>query len=177
LEILLWPNHGYTLPGLVPRHSLGARQTGLGAKARDTWADPAVPARNTRESVVGHFCGKDRIVKYCVVVLNYLFGVSKNSQLPCLASFWCEWLQPFARSLVYRKKSRVICGTDNGFPQEFRTVRFNLEPKRCKRVSLSAKRSVFPLVGLAHGVVTEKLRFPYDDPAAVHLGGQEQVCY
>jgi hypothetical protein len=51
------------------------------------WADPAGPARNTRESVVGHFCGKDRIVKYCVVVLNYLFGVSKNSQLPCLASF------------------------------------------------------------------------------------------
>ena len=48
---------------------------------------PAGPARNTRESVVGHFCGKDRIVKYCVVVLNYLFGVSKNSQLPFLASF------------------------------------------------------------------------------------------
>jgi hypothetical protein len=46
-----------------------------------------------------------------------------------------------------------------GFPQEFRTVRFNLEPKRCKSVSLSAKRSVFTLVGLAHGVVTEKLLF------------------
>jgi len=40
-------------------------------------------------------------------------------------------------------------------------VRFNSEPKRCKSVSLSAKRSVFTLVGLAHGVVTEKLRFPY----------------
>ena len=35
------------------------------------------------------------------------------------------------------------------------------EPKRCKSVSLSAKRSVSTLVGLAHGVVTEKLRFPY----------------
>jgi hypothetical protein len=33
-----------------------------------------------------------------------------------------------------------------------------LEPKRCKSVSLSAKRSVSTLVGLAHGVVTEKLR-------------------
>ena len=28
------------------------------------------------------FLEKNRIVKYCVVVLNYLFGVSKNSQLP-----------------------------------------------------------------------------------------------
>jgi len=35
LESLLWPNHGYTRPDLVPRHGLGARQTGLGAKARD----------------------------------------------------------------------------------------------------------------------------------------------
>ena len=43
-------------------------------------------------------------------------------------------------------------------------MRFNLEPKRCKSVSLSAKRSVFTLVGLAHGVVTEKLRFPYNQP-------------
>ena len=47
-----------------------------------------------------------------------------------------------------------------GFPQELETVRFNLEPKRYKSVSLSAKRSVLTLVGLAHGVVTEKLRFP-----------------
>ena len=47
-----------------------------------------------------------------------------------------------------------------GFPQELEKVRFNLEPKRCKSVSLSAKRSVLTLVGLAHGVVTEKLRFP-----------------
>jgi len=39
-------------------------------------------------------------------------------------------------------------------------MRFNLEPKRCKSVSLSGKRSVFTLVGLAHGLVTEKLRFP-----------------
>ena len=48
-----------------------------------------------------------------------------------------------------------------GFPQESYTVRFNSEPKRYKSVSLSAKRSVFTLVGLAYGVVTEKLRFPY----------------
>jgi len=47
-----------------------------------------------------------------------------------------------------------------GFPQELETVRFNSEPKRCKSVSLSPKRLVFTLVGLAHGVVTEKLRFP-----------------
>jgi hypothetical protein len=50
-----------------------------------------------------------------------------------------------------------------GFPQELKTMRFNLEPKRCKSVSLSAKRSVSTLVGLAHGVVTEKLRFPYSE--------------
>jgi len=48
-----------------------------------------------------------------------------------------------------------------GFPQELETVGFNSEPKRHKSVSLSPKRSVFTLVGLAHGVVTEKLRFPY----------------
>ena len=35
LESLLCPNHGYTRSALVPRHGLGARQTGLGAKARD----------------------------------------------------------------------------------------------------------------------------------------------
>ncbi len=59
------------------------------------------------------------------------------------------------------EKSRVFPLRIMGFPQEFRTMRFNLEPKRCKSVSLSAKRSVLTLVGLAHGVVTEKLRFPY----------------
>ena len=48
---------------------------------------PAGPARNTRESVVVIFAEGNRIVKYCVVVLNYLFGVSKNSQLPFLGSF------------------------------------------------------------------------------------------
>jgi hypothetical protein len=92
------------------------------------------------------------IVKYCVVVLNYLFGVSKNSQFRENYSVRKKtWL---------REKSRVISATDNEFPQEFKTVRFNLEPKRCKSVSLSAKRSVSTLVGLTHGVVTEKLRFP-----------------
>ena len=58
-----------------------------------------------------------------------------------------------------------------GFPQELKTVQFNLEPKRCKSVSLSAKRSVFTLVGLAHGVVTEKLRLPYEDLSPVKLKG------
>jgi len=85
--------------------------------------------------------------------LNYLFGVSKNSQFrenDSVRNKTCLW-----------EKSRVICATDNEFPQELKTVRFNLEPKRCKSVSLSGKRSVSTLVGLAHGVVTEKLRFPY----------------
>ena len=58
-----------------------------------------------------------------------------------------------------------------GFPQELRTVRFNSEPKRYKSVSLSPKRSVFTLVGLAHGVVTEKLRLPYEDLSPVKLKG------
>ena len=128
--------------------------------SQENWAGPA---RNTRESVAGHFCGKDRIVKYCVVVLNYLFGVSKNSQLPFLASFLVI-MAPFAKKPGYGirsgNKSRVFALRIMGFPQELKTVRFNLEPKRCKSVSLSAKRSVLTLVGLAHGVVTEKLRFP-----------------
>jgi hypothetical protein len=47
-----------------------------------------------------------------------------------------------------------------GSPQELETVRFNSEPKRYKSVSLP-KRSVLTLVSLGCGVVTEKLRFPY----------------
>jgi hypothetical protein len=47
-----------------------------------------------------------------------------------------------------------------GFAQELKTVRFNSEPKWYKSVSLSAKRSVLTLVGLGHGVLMEKLRFP-----------------
>jgi hypothetical protein len=89
-----------------------------------------------------------------------MFGVSKRIEL----LVWC-----FGKSLelLVRNTSGVLqkvtcfCGTDNEFPQELETVRFNLEPKLCKSVSLSAKRSVFTLVGLSHGVVTEKLRFPY----------------
>jgi len=34
------------------------------------------------------FAEGNRIVKYCVVVLNYLLGVSKNSQLPFMSSFY-----------------------------------------------------------------------------------------
>jgi hypothetical protein len=72
----------------------------------------------------------------------------------------------FVKKTLFAKKpgcAKVTCfsATDNEFPQELKTVRFNFEPKRCKSVSLSAKRSVSSLVGLAHGVVTEKLRFPY----------------
>ena len=66
----------------------------------------------------------------------------------------------FAKKTWLRKSHVLFALRIMGFPQEFRTMRFNLEPKRCKSVSLSAKRSVFTLVGLAHGVVTEKLRFP-----------------
>ncbi len=60
------------------------------------------------------------------------------------------------------EKSRVFSlRIMGGFPQELETMRFNSEPKRYKSVSLSAKRSVLTLVCLGHGVVTEKLRFPY----------------
>ena len=52
----------------------------------------------------------------------------------------------FVKTLFAKKpgcaKVTCFCATDNEFPQELRTVRFNLEPKRCKSVSLSAKRSV-----------------------------------
>jgi len=82
--------------------------------------------------------------------LNYLFGVSEKV---------LNYL--FETPVVFCKKSRVFAVRIMGFPQELETVRFNLEPKLCKSVSLSAKRSVFTLVGLSHGVVTEKLRFPY----------------
>jgi hypothetical protein len=129
-------------------HGLGARQARHGTLVNPWWVI---------------FAEGNRIVKYCVVVLNYLFGVSNNSQLPFLASVLVK-MAPFAKKPGYGirsgNKSRVFALRIMGFPQEFRTVRFDLEPKRCKSVSLSAKRSVFTLVGLAHGVVTEKLRFP-----------------
>ena len=67
----------------------------------------------------------------------------------------------FAKKTWLRKSHVLFPLRIMGFPQELKTMRFNLEPKRCKSVSLSAKRSVSTLVGLAHGVVTEKLRFPY----------------
>ena len=51
----------------------------------------------------------------------------------------------FAKKTWLREKSRVFALRIMGFPQELKTVRFNLEPKRCKSVSLSAKRSVFTL--------------------------------
>ena len=79
-------------------------------------------------------------------------------------------MAPFAKKTWLRKKSRVFALLIMGFPHEFRTVRFNSEPKRYKSVSLSGKRSVLTLVGLAHGVVTEKLRFPYKTKGA-------RVCY
>jgi hypothetical protein len=52
---------------------------------------------------------------YCVVVLNYLFGVPK--------------IVNFVKMTLFAKKpgwGKVTCvsGTDNEFPQEFRTVRF-----------------------------------------------------
>ena len=51
----------------------------------------------------------NRIVKYCVVVLNYLFGVSK--------------IVNFVKMTLFAKKpgsAKVTCfsGTDNEFPQE-----------------------------------------------------------
>ena len=69
----------------------------------------------------------------------------------------------FAKKNLVAEKSRV-------FP--VRIMSFHKNWKRCdlirslngatlKSVSLSAKRSVFTLVGLAHGVVTEKLRFKF----------------
>jgi len=85
-------------------------------------------------------------VSYVIVVLNYLFGVSKNSQLPFLASF-VVWLR--SQKQPGCAKSHVLFALRiMGFPQELETVRLNSEPKRCKNVSLSAKRSVLTLVGL-----------------------------
>ena len=56
-------------------------------------------------------------------------------------------------------------------------MRFNFEPKRCKSVSLSAKRSVSTLVGLAHGVVTEKLRFKFRKIPSRPGGGHGKPFY
>ena len=72
-------------------------------------------------------------------------------------------MAPFAKKPGYGirsgNKSRVFALRIMGFPPELETVRFNSEPKRYKSVPLSAKRSVFTLVGLTpHGVVTGKLR-------------------
>jgi hypothetical protein len=87
------------------------------------------------------------IVKYCVVVLNYLFGVSKNSQ--------------FRENDLAKKpgpeKSRVFA---------LRIMSFHKNSERCDLIwSLNGPKA-FPFQlnvrYLANGVVTEKLRFPYD---------------
>jgi hypothetical protein len=57
--------------------------------------------------------------------------------------FWCEWL--CSQKNLAPEKSRVFALRIMGFQQELETVRFNLEPKLYKSVSLSPKRSV--LVG------------------------------
>jgi hypothetical protein len=41
---------------------------------------------------------------------------------------------------VDNKRNTHTCFSATGFPQEFRTVRFNSQPKLYKSVSLSAKR-------------------------------------
>ena len=56
----------------VPRHKVQARHARYSEIRNPEWAI---------------FAEGNRIVKYCVVVLNYLFGVFKNSQLPFLVSF------------------------------------------------------------------------------------------
>jgi hypothetical protein len=59
----------------------------------------------------------------------------------------------FAKKTWLRKSHVLFPLRIMGFPQELETMRFNFETKRCKSVSLSAKRSVSTLVGLAYGVV------------------------
>ena len=66
----------------------------------------------------------------------------------------------FAKKTWLRKSHVLFALRIMGFAQELKTVRFNSEPKWYKSVSLSAKRSVLTLVGLGHGVLMEKLRFP-----------------
>jgi hypothetical protein len=56
----------------VPRHKVQARHARYSEIRNPQWVI---------------FAEGNRMVKYCVVVLNYLFGVSKNSQLPFLGSF------------------------------------------------------------------------------------------
>ena len=48
----------------------------------------------------------------------------------------------FAQKTWLRKSHVLFALRIMGFPQELETMRFNFEPKRCKSVSLSAKRSV-----------------------------------
>jgi hypothetical protein len=63
------------------------------------------------------FAEENRIVKYCVVVLNYLFGVSKNSQLPFFGFFF--GVNGSVRKKTWlREKSRVFPLRIMGFPQE-----------------------------------------------------------
>jgi hypothetical protein len=82
----------------VPRHKVQARHARYSEIRNQQWVI---------------FAEGNRIVKYCVVVSNYLFGVSKNSQLPFLGSF-LVWMALFAKKTWLREKSRVISGTDNG---------------------------------------------------------------
>ena len=73
------------------------------------------------------FAEGNRIVKYCVVVLNYLFGVSKNSQFRENDSVRKKtWL---------REKSRV-------FP--LLIMSFHKNPKRCDLIWSLNGAKAFP---------------------------------
>ncbi len=105
---------------------------------------PAGPARNTRESVVGHFCGREsncQILCRSLELLVWCFQKKEDVETSFFGFFFGVNGSVHTNNLA-PEKSRVICATDNECPQELKTVRFNLEPKRCKSVSLSAKRSV-----------------------------------
>ena len=82
----------------VPRHKVQARH-----------------ARYSENVIRSRSFLRKGIELYCVVVLNYLFGVPK--------------IVNFVKMTLFAKKpgwGKVTCvsGTDNEFPQEFRTVRF-----------------------------------------------------
>ena len=77
------------------------------------WAGPAGPARNTEESVVGHFCGREsncQILCRSLELLVWCFQTQSTS----FFVFFCGVKSSVRKKNLAAEKSRVICATDNG---------------------------------------------------------------
>jgi hypothetical protein len=97
-------SNAYASIPLIGSCDAGFEDTNLGSETVCTACGPgtykAFAGAGACSSCPEHFAEGNRIVKYCVVVLNYLFGVSKNSQF--------RENDPVRKKILLREMSRVF---------------------------------------------------------------------